>query len=491
LLVASVLIASRRITVRAPKPHNSACRRRHRLLAAFAVGLIGALAGALAHAQSPVLPATGAGMLLTIDQLTATWPNLTAEQQFAAIEQLLRARQFDAAAALFASSHFNANSDRLMARYYEGLVHKAQGQMAIAVADFRALLADHPELGRVRLELADTLYRIEEDASARHHFEQILGGADGNSDLANTARSYIAAIDGRRRWDLSSYFTLAPTTNINQGPESRVVNVNGLPFTLADQNVRKSGVGIAFGAQGSYRQPVSDDLDLVFAAGAGGRSYRDSEYNDTLLNVSVGPRMRFDWGTLGLYAIADARRFGGDDYSSAFGGQLSLTLRLSPQDITFTDATCRDRAFSSNWHGNDLSGQNGNYCIAGGRIEHHFDAITYVAALWAVGHDDTQLHFLDNWNWSAGGGLYRELPLGITAYVQALYAQSNYSGIYPTITRARHDDRIETGLTLTKRDLVIYGFAPSLGLTYTRNASDVAFQRFEAAGLNLTMTKRF
>jgi hypothetical protein len=81
--------------------------------------------------------------------------------------------------------------------------------------------------------------------------------------------------------------------------------------------------------------------------------------------------------------------------------------------------------------------------------------------------------------------------LGITAYVQALYRQSNYSGIYPTITRARHDDRIETALNLTKRDLVVYGFAPSLGLTYTRSASDVAFQRFDAAGLNLTMTKRF
>ena len=135
------------------------------------------------------------------------------------------------------------------------MVRKAQGRHAEAADTFREILTDHPQFDRVRLRVrAHALRRCSEDESARHHFELVLGGSGTQPGLANTVKSYINAIDSRRRWDFSTYFSIAPSTNLNQGSDNRVVYLNGLPFII--DNAKEFGVGIVTGMQGGYRQPA-------------------------------------------------------------------------------------------------------------------------------------------------------------------------------------------------------------------------------------------
>ncbi len=443
-------------------------------------------------AEAPVAPtAAPGGAMLTVDQVAANWQKLNPSQQFIALDQILHAGQFESAEVLLARSHYASETDKQLARFYTGLIRKQQGRTEEAVAIFRELLAAHPDFDRVRLELADTLFATQQDESARHNFELILGSAGSKPDLARTTRAYIDAIDSRRLWDLSSYVSIAPSSNLNQGTDSRVVLVNGMPFTLSDRNVKKSGVGLTFGAQGSGRLPLSDRIDLVGTAGVNARRYSDGEFNDTLVNVSAGPRFRFDWGNFGVYATGERHWFGGEDYHVAGGGLISSLVTLSPQDLVSTDLSCSERQFSSEWRGSDLSGQGGTTCALNTRIEHHFDGATFANVLGGLKHEGSKLTNLDNKGWSAGAGIYRELSMGVSVYLQSIYTKADYEGLFPTMDHARRDQKLETSVNLTKRDFVVFGLAPTLALTYTVNDSNVAFMRYETYGSNLTFTKRF
>lgn len=444
-----------------------------------------------ATASGASAPVVGGDKAVSIEQLEQVWPTLSPKQQFDAVEQLLRAKRPDIAELLLKNTNYAYPGDAKVARFYLALAAKGQQRHDEAIGEFRALLAEDPQFNRVRLELAHTLYITNQDEAAHHHFDLVLGASGTNPNLENTVRSYLGAIDGRRRWDFSAYFTIAPSTNMNQGGESRVVYLNGLPFVINDANLKKSGVGINAGFQGSYRQPVNERLDIIFSGGLHTKTFRDDDFNTALGTVSVGPRYKFDWGFLGLYGLIENQWHAQENYSLSFGGLLSGSVRLGPKNVLYGDLLCSRRRFDDDWSNQDLTYQDGHVCSATGRLDHYVDSATLVRVLGGGGQERTSLTHSDNDSWFAGAGVYRELPLGLTVYLQALYTEKQYDGDYPTLTEARHDQRWDFSVNLTKRDWVFWGFAPQVQYTYTTNASNVPFHQYDAHGVNLTFTKRF
>ena len=417
-------------------------------------------------------------------------------QQFAAMEQLLAAGQFDLAERLLSRTNYTAVSDIAVKKFYIGSIRRAQGRNDEAIALFREILDQHPELGRVRMALATTLYQSKDDEAARHHLDLVLAESASNPNLSNTVKSFINAIDGRRRWDASAYVTIAPSTNFNQGSQDSIVYLTdaqgtALPFVLSDANRGKSGVGISAGVQASYRQPVADQLDVILSGGINTKTYRDSDFNDAQFNIAAGPRMQFEWGYLGLYGLADQRFYANELYAFSYGGLVSATVRLGPQDVTFADLTCQHRDFEKDWKGSDLRYQDGHVCAVSGRYEHAFDSLTLLRVLAGVGQERTGHGHLDNDNWNIGAGISRDLPWGISLYGQVQYTKRDFDGAYPGSGVFRSDDRWDFSTTVIKRDWIVFDMAPSLQYTYTVNGSNVGFFNYDAHSVNLTLTKRF
>lgn len=436
------------------------------------------------------------GDTLSLDDVRRVWPDLVPYQQFAAIDQLIAAGAHDDAEALLAATDYSKPTDQLTKRFFIGLIRRAQGQNAEAVATFRAILADHPEFSRVRMALAATLYQTEDDEAARHHLELVLADTASNPNLSNTVRGYINAIDGRRRWDASAYVTIAPSTNFNQGSTDSIVYLTGpdgnpLPFELDKDNRKRSGVGVAAGLQASYRQPLADQLDLILSGGLNTKTYKDSDFNDALIDFTIGPRLRLEWGYLGLYGLAEQRFYANEAYSFSYGGMVSATVRLSGQDMAFADVSCLKRDFESDWQDSDLSYQDGHTCSLNGRLEHAFSSTTLLRVLGGAGRERTGRDHLDNDSWYAGGGLSQELPWGVSIYAQALYTSRDYDGKYPGAGERRLDDRWDFSMNLTKRDWILFDMAPMIQYIYTVNGSSVPFFDYDAHGVNLTLTKRF
>ena len=98
-----------------------------------------------------------------------------------------------------------------------------------AVASFRAMLVDRPDLVRVRLELARAFFLKGENDLSRKHFEHVLAGNPPPPVAANVRR-FLSQIRARRRWSLHAGFALAPDTNIGGTSDERIIYINRLPF---------------------------------------------------------------------------------------------------------------------------------------------------------------------------------------------------------------------------------------------------------------------
>ncbi len=463
------------------------------VLVVFAVTLLAVFSMASASAQ-PASPA--AKVTLSLDDVEPQWDGLQAKQRFEILEQLLRQAQFDFADRLLSRPNKLVSGDAAIHRFYIGMVRKGQGRQQDAIVIFRDVLAQNPSFTRVRLELAHALYAQEDDEAARHNFELVLGGLGSNPGLSQAVQSYIAAIDSRKRWDVTTFISVAPSTNLNQGSNKSTItlvdgNGNPIKFELSKENQKKSGVGLIGGAQASYRQPITDRVDLLAAGGGTYKSYRDHGFDAGLLNASVGPRYRFDWGNVSLLAIAERSLAAGENQARSWGGLISTSARLTARDTINAELTCSRRSFNNNWKGTDLSYQDGHACSIAGRIDHAVSSMAFMRVLGLVGRERTGATHLDNDYWTAGAGVHNELPFGVSLYLQGAFTKRGFDGVYPSTTSVRHDQRWDLTSNLTKRDWVLFGFAPQLQYSFTHNNSNVGIFQYDAHGVNLTLTKRY
>ncbi len=136
-----------------------------------------------------------------------------------------------------------------------------------AIAALRAILIDHPQLTRVRLELARAFFLKGDDDLSKTHFDRVIAGDPPAPMLANIRR-FLHVIRARRRWSGYFSFNIEQNDNLNSGTETEVVYLFGLPFTLNEGSRPRSGNSIAFAAGREYQQPLGEHLRWRFGVDA-------------------------------------------------------------------------------------------------------------------------------------------------------------------------------------------------------------------------------
>jgi hypothetical protein len=164
-----------------------------------------------------------------------------------------------------------------------------------------------PSQGRVRQELAHTLFLMGDDDRARYHFEFLKSTVDSEQLRAAYDR-FLIAIRNRRPWTLDGYVGFAPSTNINDGAPGETVYIASVPFTNA--NAARSGVGLSYGLSGSYRFDLDPQWSLTFGGSLSGASYTQSRFDR--LNLRAYSEVSRNLGGWRLGAgIAGERSFSG------------------------------------------------------------------------------------------------------------------------------------------------------------------------------------
>ena len=357
-----------------------------------------------------------------------------------------------------------------------------------AIAAFRFMLINRPELVRVRLELARAFFLKGEDDLSREQFERVLAGNPPAPVVANV-QGFLEQIRARRRWTLRGGFSLAPDTNIGATSEERVIHIYGLPFERDAAELSTSGVGLSAWLSGEYQYPWGERRRLRAGADVFRRDYAGSRFDQTFVSVHGGPR----W-LVGANAEASAlasvqRRWtAGDQLYDALGARLEAGRRVSRRITTSAWASVHDRRYRTQTF---LDGPvtdinlNGSWVVS-----------STVRADAALGWGQERPE-LERWRHERQWlrlGVSVALPLGFTVGGSAELRLTDYEGNwFPHTTggEPREDRTRSLRLSLYNRAFAWQGFSPQLSVVHEVRDTNAQLYDYRRTGGELSFVRVF
>ena len=356
-----------------------------------------------------------------------------------------------------------------------------------AIAAFRFMLINRPELVRVRLELARAFFLKGEDDLSHEHFEHVLAGNPPAPVVANV-QSFLAQIRARRRWTLHGGFALAPDTNIGATSEERIIYIYGLPFERDAEELSTSGVGLSAWLSGEYQYPLGDRRRLRAGADVSRRDYAGSVFDQTFVSVHGGPRWLVGANAeASLLASAQRRWFGGGQLYDAHGARLEAARRVSRQVTTFGQASYHHRSYRTETH---LDGPVADVMLGGAWIVR--PTVRADGALgWGKERTD-QERWRHQRKWLRLG-VSVALPLGFTVGGSGEMRWTDYEGNWHPHTQGepREDRTRSLRLSVHNRAFAWRGFSPRLSLVHEVRETNAQLYDYRRTGGELSLVRVF
>ena len=359
----------------------------------------------------------------------------------------------------------------------------------VSIAAFRAILAAHPELTRVRLELGRAFFLKRQDRLARQQFERALAGNLPDPVVANINR-FLAEIRARRRWVAYGGVALAPDTNIGAAPaqEARLIDtpVGRLPFTPDDKPA--SGVGVAVWGGWEYQLPLGESMRLRIGGDISRREYKGSRFDRMTLGGHIGPRWLIGQRTeASLLALARRRWQASETSYDELGFRLEGRHNPGSRTLLTFSASMRDRTWKA---AADLDGPVVGFTF-GTRYQANPNLRLNAFFYWERDRPDRAS--LRNRSYGLTLGASQDLPQGFTVGLNGSLSWTQYEerGFLTTDDERRGDRTSSLSLDLTKRDLTIGGFSPRLTIGHTRRNTNAIFQDYKRTFGEISVVRQF
>ncbi|MEM7427879.1 MAG: porin family protein [Pseudomonadota bacterium] len=454
--------------------------RQFAIRVAAAVVLLASAGTVPAHANGPDQPAAVDGQLAWVNQ----GPDWTTDERrkLSYFSSLIISNKLDELEQLLEEYPLRGRFAERRTQFFRAAILRRRGKLKEAVEIYRGILAQNPELEKVRAELAATLYEMEDDDGARHHLNRLLS-SNANDPSRKIFKNLLDHIDQRRPWQFGAYATLAPSTNYKKGSRHDTIALG--PFNLNIDNQEESGLGLRGGAYGSYTFRIDEEHAVIAAGSVAHSEYPGDNFDDTQLTGNVEFRKTFGPAYYGIALTASRRWLGGEGQSVSVGPRVTLKAPVS-SNVSFRSTIAHQEK-----RYDDADYLDGHEISVSTRATVGLGADKAVFLLAGGSRNQTKLDHNDYWSHYMGIGFYKEWPLGITTFAEARVSHYIYDGIYPNKVAPRKDSRLNFVASLTKRDWNFMGFAPKVEYTLSHGLSNVEFYDFTEHGMNLTVTRDF
>ena len=363
-----------------------------------------------------------------------------------------------------------------------------------AIAAFRAILVDNPELVRVRLELARAFFLKGDDGLARRHFELVLGGELPLPVFLNI-RNFLEVMRQRKR--LSGYFgaAVAPDSNVNFASGEDIIYLDTvfgrLPFQReGDEIQERSGLGLSIWGGGEYQQPFGERLRLRAGADLSQRDYGGKQFDQMFLAAHAGPRWLAGPRTdVSLLATAHRQWIGGHPQIDEYGPRLEIDHQLAPRFwLRGTVGTGERECHNCEWRNGPFTRFSlGSVWTPAPVLQLHF----------TVGYEKdyaSLVHWRSLSRWVRVGSNLA-LPLGFTLGSNIQMRRTQYEGqggAHFTLTgRQRRDRSFSFSITILNRAIAFFGFSPQIALIHEARATNAQAQSYDRQRAELRMVRQF
>lgn len=364
------------------------------------------------------------------------------------------------------------------------MIASQEGDHPRAIHLFREILSREPGAVRVRLELARTFFLAKDYDNAERQFRFARAGRLPPEAMANID-DFLDAIRRLRSGTYRLSVALAPDTNLNAGPQSRTVDIFGLPFELSDQTRRRSGVGAAVDAFAEW-SPRIGATDRLRLAGQLHRSeYSGGAFDDMTVSAYGGVRLLRGHWEISPLATVFARWYGDRAYNHGVGASLQVIDFPSPRYGISGVVGVQQIDYSA------MPEQGGPAVSASFSVLHTLSPISLVTAGLAITRQGAQVKALSSTAAEVRLAYQRDLPGGFQASIEPSYARIAYDAALPAFGVVRTDRQWTLQATLLNRRIEYRGFTPRLLYAHTHNASRIALYAYDRDRFEVGLTRDF
>jgi len=354
-----------------------------------------------------------------------------------------------------------------------------------AIKLYRQILAQNPGLTRVRLDLARTLFLAKKDGKAKLHFELVLAG-ELPEKAKEKVETFLHLIRKRKRWQLRSFFALAPDSNISAGPDQDEVESRfGSGGILSQDAQETSGFGLLASLGANYFWPLDKNKRLKAGANIYRAQYGKSQFNDTYLTANLGPHFVFQKNTYTLQATGSYRWYGERRYNYSYGLEISSDHILSRRWRLENSLYWREQRYILD------KAREGH--VAGGAMRFNYGLNSSSFAQIIAGYSQEKARAESN-SFSAyqmGLGYYKDWGRGMTLYIKPSLSMRNYAAADNFFAIKREDRRASFLVEMRKSDWALWGFAPLFSYQYTHNQSNIDFFTYERHRFQMGLSRVF
>lgn len=232
------------------------------------------------------------------------------------------------------------------------LLSARAGDLEAAVSTLERMLIFSPGLPRIQLELGALYYRLGAFETARGYFVEATAGVGVPPEVKARVAVFLSAIDtatATTRLSAQVFTGVRWDSNVNSGPSSSSVDLNGITFTLDDTAT----------ANADYSFVASGNVHFALDLGTQSRDrieadlliYNKSHYEETNVDIQVGEltlgpsfglkRFGLDNTVIGTYGIANAVRLGNDPYFYTGGVGVRVVSKPTTNSILHLKSEAR------------------------------------------------------------------------------------------------------------------------------------------------------
>ncbi|MEZ5837881.1 MAG: surface lipoprotein assembly modifier [Geminicoccaceae bacterium] len=429
----------------------------------------------------PLPPATVRAQEVIIDNEEAAKANPD-QLVNAATELLTRGLPDEAELLLDKAESYGADVDSV--RFARAFLAQTRGDLKEAEKLYRAILVDRPDALRVRLELGRVYYLLDDDAKAELQFRYALAG-DLPEPVKDNVLAFLDRIRARRLWALSLNIAVAPDTNVNAAPNTRSVDILGLPFQLDEKAREKSDIGLELQTSGRFDVPVTDNLLIRQAAFLRILEYSGADYDDTSLYMQAGPLWRQPGREVQTSILLGRRWYESHGYSRSLGTRVDVRQRINPR---VEAAIGLQYLYADHDEARYLDGP--RYQLSSQAIW----ALTpqsYLRGVIALDRETADAATESNWGLFAALGYYVELPAGFGVYAEPGVQLRRFDKEGTAFGKRREDVTPRLSLNLRNRKLDLFGFTPLIGIDLEKRLSNIDLYDYQRARFVLGVTREF
>ena len=373
-----------------------------------------------------------------------------------------------------------------------GQISARRGDYDTAIAIFRKILDDQPDLARIRFELATCYMHTKQWYRADYHLRLAMAGKDLPDNVRQLMNYYRWIVRQNKNWNVWFNFGAAPDNNINNaiGGEECVNTILG-PM-CRDLSNPESAIGYNFLIGGNYEFKLSDHWRWKSDAFIYSNIYDISDYDDLYLSFGSGPRYIWDRGDIWLAGVWNRRWYGWERYNWSIGAKMDLSYDFTRKLSGGLYLQYLNNSYDL--YGDFLSGDTYSTQL---RFSYSFNAHIYSMLNFGLSREIANAPEYSYWQPGFGIGLGAELPWGFHIYAEPYFYWTTYdddkwvvlNGAFSQISEQDFTQRYSISISNNKFD--IWGFVPTIIFGYTHRDSNIWQREFNKFSAEFTVRQKF